>query len=92
MAAHSKLPSAEAFNKLVFEEILPTIRKTGSYHADNSDFANTLEIQIAEVAARMLSMSDTDKIKMFATIYEEKGISTKFLPSYSDKTHKHLED
>jgi prophage antirepressor-like protein len=27
----SKLPQAEAFERLVFEEILPTIRKTGSY-------------------------------------------------------------
>ncbi|WP_080937703.1 BRO family protein [Candidatus Liberibacter solanacearum] len=27
----SKLPSAEKFERLVFEEILPTLRKTGSY-------------------------------------------------------------
>lgn len=27
----SKLPAAEAFERLVFEDILPTIRKTGSY-------------------------------------------------------------
>lgn len=27
----SKLPAAEAFERLVFEEILPTIRKTGAY-------------------------------------------------------------
>ncbi len=27
----SKLPAAEAFERLVFEEILPTIRKTGTY-------------------------------------------------------------
>lgn len=29
----STLPAAEAFERLVFEEILPTIRKTGSYTA-----------------------------------------------------------
>jgi len=28
---NSKLPAAEAFERLVFEEILPSIRKTGSY-------------------------------------------------------------
>lgn len=31
LIAHSKLPKAEAFEKWVFEEVLPTIRKTGSY-------------------------------------------------------------
>ncbi|CDW96285.1 MULTISPECIES: Bro-N domain-containing protein [Thiomonas] len=30
----SKLPAAEAFERLVFEEILPTIRKTGRYSAE----------------------------------------------------------
>lgn len=31
LIAHSKLPKAEAFEKWVFEEVLPEIRKTGSY-------------------------------------------------------------
>lgn len=32
----SKLPSAEAFERLVFEEILPSIRRTGGYTAPKS--------------------------------------------------------
>lgn len=32
----SKLPTAERFQKWVFEEVLPSIRKTGAYHV-NSD-------------------------------------------------------
>ena len=32
----SKLPAAEAFERLVFEEILPTIRKTGRYIAEKA--------------------------------------------------------
>ena len=31
LIVHSKLPSAEKFEKWVFEEVLPSIRKTGSY-------------------------------------------------------------
>ena len=31
LITHSKLPAAERFEKWVFDEVLPTIRKTGSY-------------------------------------------------------------
>lgn len=37
----SKLPSAERFEKWVFEEILPTIRKTGGYVSDDEMFIRT---------------------------------------------------
>lgn len=33
LITHSKLPSAEKFEKWVFEEVLPAIRKTGHYKA-----------------------------------------------------------
>jgi len=33
LIVHSKLPEAEKFERLVFEEILPTIRRTGGYGA-----------------------------------------------------------
>lgn len=36
LVVNSTLPAAEAFERLVFEEILPTIRKTGSYGAANA--------------------------------------------------------
>lgn len=34
LIAHSKLPAAERFEKWVFDEVLPTIRKTGGYMTD----------------------------------------------------------
>ncbi|MDA8257266.1 MAG: Bro-N domain-containing protein, partial [Betaproteobacteria bacterium] len=34
LIVNSKLPAAEAFERLVFEEILPTIRKTGRYSVE----------------------------------------------------------
>lgn len=35
LIAHSKLPNAVKFESWVFDEVLPTIRKTGSYGAQN---------------------------------------------------------
>ena len=35
LIVHSKLPSAERFEKWVFDEVLPTIRRTGGYMTDN---------------------------------------------------------
>lgn len=37
LITHSKLPSAEKFEAWVFDEVLPSIRKTGSYGTTNSD-------------------------------------------------------
>lgn len=36
LVAHSELPSAEKFESWVFDEVLPTIRKTGGYHIPQS--------------------------------------------------------
>lgn len=38
LIARSKLPSAEKFESWVFDEVLPTIRKTGGYVANNDKF------------------------------------------------------
>lgn len=35
LIVHSKLPSAERFERWVFDEVLPTIRKTGGYVDEN---------------------------------------------------------
>lgn len=37
LITHSKLPSAERFESWVFDEVLPTIRKTGSYSIQKRD-------------------------------------------------------
>lgn len=41
LITHSKLPKAEEFEKWVFDEVLPTIRKTGGYVANDDLFINT---------------------------------------------------
>lgn len=41
LIAHSKLPSAEKFENWVFDEVLPSIRKTGGYVNNDDMFINT---------------------------------------------------
>ena len=37
LITHSKLPSAEKFERWVFDEVLPTLRQTGQYGADPAE-------------------------------------------------------
>lgn len=41
LISHSKLPSAERFETWVFDDVLPTIRKTGGYVNNDELFVNT---------------------------------------------------
>lgn len=41
LITHSKLPSSEKFESWVFDEVLPTIRKTGGYVNDDEMFVQT---------------------------------------------------
>lgn len=53
LITHSKLPSAERFESWVFDEVLPTIRKTGSYQLP----MNPME-QIKMIAGGVLQMDE----------------------------------
>ena len=48
LIAHSKLPSAEEFESWVFDEVIPTIRKTGGY------LGNSEEMTEEEIMAKAL--------------------------------------
>ena len=41
LIAHSRLPSVERFESWIFDEVLPTIRKTGGYVANEDVFVET---------------------------------------------------
>lgn len=53
LITHSKLPSAEKFENWVFEEVLPSIRKTGGYVANEDMFINTY-LPFADETTKML--------------------------------------
>ena len=56
LITHSKLPSAERFEKWVFDEVLPAIRQTGGYIAGESEMTDE------ELLSRALVMAN-EKIK-----------------------------
>ncbi len=50
LVAHSELPSAEKFESWIFDEVLPTIRKTGTYSI-KQESASKEEIQLRRAKA-----------------------------------------
>jgi len=63
MIVNSTLPAAEAFERWVFEEVLPTIRKTGSYAIHSSSlFGDTVDaLRLAPLAVKAAMALGLDK-------------------------------
>lgn len=65
----SKLPAAERFEKWVFEEVLPSIRKTGSYgHPNNSELINMITASVTTVVTAAMSEMMRNITAMFPKI------------------------
>lgn len=65
LITHSKLPKAQDFEKWVFDEVLPTIRKSGTYNAN----------PVADAFMKMLSESDEAIVmRGFAGILTQNGL------------------
>lgn len=62
LIAHSKLPSAEQFERWVFDEVLPTIRKTGGYVA-NEDLFIDVYLKNADEQTKLLFRSTLATIR-----------------------------
>lgn len=79
LIAHSKLPSAEKFEHWVFDEVLPTIRKTGGYVSNEDMFINTY-LPFADKQTKMLFKSTLETVDHYIT--SELGI--KYYGRYMD--------
>ena len=69
---HSKLPAAERFEKWVFDEVLPSIRKTGGYTLP--DFTNPIEAARAwadECEAKQKALAQVNGMKPKAELYDD---------------------
>lgn len=55
LIVHSKLPAAERFETWVFDEVLPTIRKTGGYVSNDEMFLDTYLPNADEATRSMFS-------------------------------------
>lgn len=79
LITHSKLPSAEQFESWVFDEVLPTLRKTGTYSVKKT----------AEDKARMLATREENikvrKAQLLFRVSEKCGVE-----SYKQVLHSHI--
>ena len=90
LVMRSKLEDAERFQDWVVEEVLPSIRKTGSYAINPQaklQAGPSLKDQLAfaREVSKALRYSDTSKIRMYRILAEESGITTRILPDYTDE-------
>ena len=72
LIVHSKLPAAERFERWVFDEVIPSIRKTGGYIAGES---NMSEAELVQAAMTVLQ----NKVKMQAEKIESQAATVKLL-------------
>jgi prophage antirepressor-like protein len=86
---NSKLPSAERFEEWVVAEVLPSIRKTGSYIPGQQQTQSVVlldaQLLFVEKASSILNCSETSKIKMLANVATNNGLPSNLLPSYVDE-------
>lgn len=79
----SRKPEARPFQRWVNHEVLPAIRKTGSYKAPSKDQLEK-ELIGAKYTSEILRLDDTSKIRMIETVYTHHHLPTDALPSYVD--------
>ena len=75
LITHSKLETAERFESWVFDEVLPTLRKTGSYSLTNyKEEVLTIRKKNAETREKYANIKSADRLMKMA--------------EYADKTYK----
>ena len=81
----SKLPAAEKFERWVFDEVLPELRKNGSYGNDNNleeVIAKTATAVVSEVVKQIMPTFESDTIREYTEI---PSIRRKRTPGIIDK-------
>ncbi|EJF07626.1 prophage antirepressor [Thiovulum sp. ES] len=90
----SRLPEAEKIEEWIMEEVLPQIRKTGSYSlsSDTSQeisLKEKLELEFVGVknTIEILRVNQASKIGMIEVVHKKYDLETSYLPKYSDEEH-----
>lgn len=78
----SKMPNAKKFKRWVTSEVLPSIRKTGSYRSNREGIPLKEQVKSLQAVADMLRMNDASKLLMLDGFYKGYNIPTGFLPKY----------
>ncbi len=79
----SDKPEAKPFRKWVTNEVLPSIRKTGSYTVHKTNEVSFKEqVECIGIISDMLRVNDAGKLHMLNVIYKDYGLPANFLPKY----------
>lgn len=81
----SKLPAAEKFERWVFDEVLPELRKNGSYGNDNNleeIIAKTATAVVSEVVKQIIPAFESDTIREYTENPSIRRISRSVSVSY----------
>ncbi|MGP9796166.1 BRO-N domain-containing protein [Halomonas sp. 86] len=82
--ARSDKPKALPFQKWLAGDVLPSIRKTGSYQPEASQASIPATMALCELAITVLRPSDSSKIVMLQKAGKATGADTSFLPDYTE--------
>jgi prophage antirepressor-like protein len=86
LIVNSTLPAAVAFERWVFEEVLPSIRRTGGFQTlSTQPVARKFEVElaVAEAFFRSSNVSPAGKLGILAHITTNNGGDPAFLPAYA---------
>lgn len=83
----SRKPEAKNFRKWITSEVLPSIRKTGSYSTESQQPTLQDKIQAATWAADFLHLNDASKLMMVKSVLDPLGLPT---PDYVASKGAHL--
>lgn len=79
----SRKPEARSFQKWITSEVLPSIRKTGSYSVQQTRIPLDEIARSLEVANNMLNICPSGKLKSLRTLYDNYGVNSNILPDYT---------
>ncbi len=88
LITHSKLESAERFESWVFDEVLPTIRKTGGYLNNTDLFINTYFDDIPEEQKNLVRtclVSIEEKQKKINNLQKENDLLSQKILQWADR-------
>ena len=86
----SNKEEAERFQDWVTDEVLPTLRKTGTYSIQQTNVPFKEQVEATDFIANSLNVNEASKIVMFRKVYEDNNVPCSFLPDYIESNGKEL--
>ncbi len=88
----SRKPDAERFTDWIADEVLPSIRKTGTYTLNKSQLQVSFDevVKSVEIIANSLNANNASKLLMYDKLFSSYGITTTFLPKYENNGSREM--